>query len=274
MKERQSMSKKLSTVFLITGIIVATASLGACSTQNITQQAFAEAIPTAQMQKEKQTTPTSEPTTPTPPPPTPTPTPEPELFPVNSGLILGNQTAASAYVAFSEVEEDFDEVTVPGNSGNAVNYPIPALSKELGSLCVEGAYLYQTGHGWHKTRAGIPITHSAYDVRCRKPGQWDDRILAPANATVFGIETTYLAGRWVRIEMNINGDTVEISIAHTQITDTYNLREGQTLERGQVYALTGNSGENSYGAHMHLKMRINGIVVNPALYLPISRVYL
>ena len=48
--------------------------------------------------------------------------------------------------------------------------------------------------------------------------------------------------------------------------DTLLVTQGEFVERGQLIATCGNTG-NSFGAHLHFEVRINGDYVDPTGYL-------
>lgn len=68
------------------------------------------------------------------------------------------------------------------------------------------------------------------------------------------------AGNWVVIRHD-NG-LVTKYMHHT----SYTVREGQYVQKGQQVGYVGNTG-NSFGAHLHFQVELNGVPVDPQLYL-------
>lgn len=109
--------------------------------------------------------------------------------------------------------------------------------------------------GWGSGR-----NHRAIDI-CYYGGAYGKTIVAAHAGTV-----TYSGWKsgygWVVFIDSGNGITT--AYAHCS---KLAVSAGQTVARGQYIANIGNSG-NSYGAHLHFELNINGTRVNPLPYLP------
>lgn len=68
------------------------------------------------------------------------------------------------------------------------------------------------------------------------------------------------AGNWVVIN---HGNGFVTKYMHH---DYYTVTEGQYVEKGQQVGVVGNTG-NSFGAHLHFQVELNGVPVDPLLYL-------
>ena len=60
-----------------------------------------------------------------------------------------------------------------------------------------------------------------------------------------------------------HGNGVQTLYGHC---NSLNVKAGQSVSQGQVIAFVGNTG-NSYGNHLHLEIRGNGVAQNPQNYL-------
>ena len=68
------------------------------------------------------------------------------------------------------------------------------------------------------------------------------------------------AGNWVVID---HGNGLVTKYMHSLVTL---VNVGDHVERGQTIGLVGNTG-NSFGAHLHFQVEVNGVAVNPLTYL-------
>ncbi len=68
------------------------------------------------------------------------------------------------------------------------------------------------------------------------------------------------AGNWVVIS---HGRGIVTKYMHSQVTF---VSPGQHVERGQNIGLVGNTGQ-SFGAHLHFQVEVNGVAVNPLNYI-------
>ena len=68
------------------------------------------------------------------------------------------------------------------------------------------------------------------------------------------------AGNWIVIA---HGSGIVTKYMHSSVTY---VSPGDYVERGQNIGLVGNTG-NSFGAHLHFQVEVNGVAVNPANYL-------
>src|SRR5690554_2147476 len=72
-------------------------------------------------------------------------------------------------------------------------------------------------------------------------------------------------GNMVRVEHNINGQTVETLYAHMQY-GSIGVAAGQQVSVGQFLGAVGATGR-AYGAHLHLEIKVNGGNVDPYAWL-------
>lgn len=77
-------------------------------------------------------------------------------------------------------------------------------------------------------------------------------------------------GNHVIIQHTINGQSVQSVYAHMQY-GTSPLRAGDAIKVGDFIGLVGNTGD-SYGAHLHFEIRIDGVPVDPFAWLTTNAV--
>ncbi len=103
---------------------------------------------------------------------------------------------------------------------------------------------------------GIRQLHEGLDIA----GPVGSKIHAPADGVVTHVETE--AGYGKVLVLN-HGYGIVTRFAH----NSENLvKMGQTVKRGDVIALIGNTGRST-GPHCHYEVRVNGIPVNPMRYI-------
>lgn len=93
-------------------------------------------------------------------------------------------------------------------------------------------------------------------------------LAAPTGTPTYAADSGYVmyarwsdsAGNWVVIN---HGNGLVTKYMHH---DYYTVREGQYVEKGQQVGVVGNTG-NSFGAHLHFQVELNGNAVDPLLYL-------
>lgn len=99
-------------------------------------------------------------------------------------------------------------------------------------------------------------THTGLDIAAKT----GTPIQVVANGTVTFASTNGAYGKLVKVD---HGNGVETWYAHT--SKIY-VKVGQEVTAGEVIAAVGSTG-NSTGPHLHLEIRINGVHVNPQVYL-------
>lgn len=86
---------------------------------------------------------------------------------------------------------------------------------------------------------------------------------AAADGTVIIAGWSDSAGYWVVIDHG--GGLVTKYMHHSQII----VSAGQTVRKGQMIGYAGNTG-NSFGAHLHFQVEVNGVAVNPRPYFELQ----
>ena len=103
---------------------------------------------------------------------------------------------------------------------------------------------------------GAPEFHSGIDISSER----GTPVKAPAPGTVFfaGFQAEY--GNTVILD---HGNDIKSLYGHLQ---KIQVTQGQRVERGQVIAVSGNTGKSS-GPHLHYELLVKGQAVNPRGYL-------
>jgi murein DD-endopeptidase MepM/ murein hydrolase activator NlpD len=120
-------------------------------------------------------------------------------------------------------------------------------------------------HGWLTSRFGYRVSpfsgrrefHRGIDISARI----NTPVTAPADGTVSSVRRDRFSGRVVGLNHSYGLDTI---YAHLQ---KVLVKEGQTVKRGEVIALVGNTGRST-GPHLHYEVRLNGIPVDPLRFTP------
>lgn len=75
----------------------------------------------------------------------------------------------------------------------------------------------------------------------------------------------YGYGNYIMLDNGVDSSGNKINTLYGHLSNV-NVKEGQVVTRGQIIGYSGNTG-NSYGAHLHFEVRINGKCVDPIQYL-------
>lgn len=116
---------------------------------------------------------------------------------------------------------------------------------------VSGTVTSRFGSRWGSTHKGI-------DIGAPK----GTGIKAAASGTVVSASTGYNGGYGNCVVIS-HGNGIETAYGHCS---ALYVKVGQKVSQGQVIAAVGNTGR-SYGNHLHLEIRINGVAQNPQNYL-------
>lgn len=116
---------------------------------------------------------------------------------------------------------------------------------------VSGTVTSRFGSRWGSTHKGI-------DIGAPK----GTGIKAAAAGTVVSASTGYNGGYGNCVVIS-HGNGIETAYGHCS---ALYVKAGQKVSQGQVIAAVGNTGR-SYGNHLHLEIRINGVAQNPQNYL-------
>ncbi len=142
---------------------------------------------------------------------------------------------------------------------------------------------YITAHfGWYSP-GGYSTWHSGTDIGVPRGTQ----VFAGASGTViraatvtsdpngpynswgykdhsFSAANGYGYGNHVMIDHGVDGNGRRLVTLYGHLSSV-NVSVGQQVSQGQVIGYSGNTG-NSYGAHLHFEVRVNGTAVNPMSY--------
>lgn len=157
--------------------------------------------------------------------------------------------------------------------------PDPALAKLIDSQLATAKKLYATwtttntispnfilpAKGWFSSYFGIrriynnkvPSRHSGLDIAAEVGAP----IVAAGNGTVLAVENFVLTGNTVFVN---HGEGLITVYCHMSKVD---VKPGQPVTQGQLLGEVGATGRVT-GAHLHWEVVLNGVKVNPILFVP------
>ena len=137
-------------------------------------------------------------------------------------------------------------VTRAGNGGTAYKSIPISFQKPI-----RGTVTSRFGSRWGSNHKGI-------DIGAAK----GTKIKASAGGTVVTSSYGYNGGYGNYVVIS-HGNGIETAYGHC--SELY-VKVGQKVSQGDVIAAVGNTGR-SYGNHLHLEIRVNGVAQNPQNYL-------
>ena len=152
-------------------------------------------------------------------------------------------------------------------------YEVISYAEQLKALYTSSNYVYAVTSG--SVRWPFPFVSPYTDGFGARGGShmgvdFTPGEASPIYAVADGIVTTHVDdngsyGNHVILSHNINGQRVDSLYAH-MITGSSPLQPGDPIKVGDFIGLVGNTGQ-SYGAHLHLEIRLDGIQVDPFAWL-------
>jgi len=109
-------------------------------------------------------------------------------------------------------------------------------------------------------------THEGLDFR-GSWRYWKTYVLAPISGKVIKKEYHDSYGNRVVIRNRYGDNVILANIAH--LYEPASVEVGEIVERGERIGKAGNTGK-SFGAHVHIDLRINGQYVDPSIYMDID----
>jgi murein DD-endopeptidase MepM/ murein hydrolase activator NlpD len=104
--------------------------------------------------------------------------------------------------------------------------------------------------------SGLPEFHEGIDIMAN-PGT---RVLAPSSGSVAFVGSTHDYGNTILLD---HGNEIRTRFGHLE---RITVSRGQKVERGEIIALSGNTGRST-GPHLHYEIIVRGRPVNPRPYL-------
>ena len=178
------------------------------------------------------------------------------------GTALGHVESppAAPLSLLDELERVYAVVTEEGESLRALERFIANAGRVLTSLPsrwpVRGPVNSDFGPRLSPWSDGVGEHHSGLDIGAPR----GTSVTAPAPGTVVFSGSHAEYGIALVID---HGNDIKTLYGHLSRVD---VGPGQKVERGQVVALTGNTGRSS-GPHLHYEIQVAGKAVNPRLYL-------
>ncbi len=150
--------------------------------------------------------------------------------------------------ANSEVEKKIQQLQLDSEyAGGKMLWPLPTNQNRITS------YFGKRSHPLY----GYWSNHRGIDIRC----PYNTEVYAANSGVVIVAESHWSYGNYVIID---HGGKIATVYGHnTKLL----VSVGQEVNRGDVIALSGSTGEST-GPHLHFEVRVNGVIKNPIPYLP------
>ncbi|MDX1701686.1 MAG: M23 family metallopeptidase, partial [Melioribacteraceae bacterium] len=99
--------------------------------------------------------------------------------------------------------------------------------------------------------------HHGLDFLCNTGAQ----VIAPGDGTITYVGRHGGYGKVIRINHGFGYETIYAHLSK------YKVKKGQKVKRGDLIAISGNTGNLSTGPHLHYEVRHKGITLNPQNFI-------
>ena len=185
--------------------------------------------------------------------------------------VPGQTLAVSSEAALAETPRDSYEV-ISYAEQLRLKYPNVSYSYSATTGAIRWPFPYQVpisdGFGWRPNPSGVGEGHhNGLDFT---PGGGSPIYAVADGTVVLHSDEQYGYGNHVILTHNVNGLVFDSLYAH-MLTGSSPLNAGDPIKVGDFIGLVGDTG-NSYGAHLHLEIRVGGAPIDPFPFLTTNAV--
>ncbi len=177
---------------------------------------------------------------------------------INLVKYIGNQKILSEQLLSHPINAPVTKIVERGTRAQSLSMGTYTVYQTSGVFCWPVVDLYKVTSPFGQRRLG---NHKGIDISGANAS--GKLIVAGASGTV--IKAGWNNGGYGNYVVIDHGNGVETLYAH-MLNNSIMVNVGDVVQRGQTIGRVGNTG-NSFGAHLHFEVRINGIKLNPAPFL-------
>ncbi len=177
---------------------------------------------------------------------------------INLVKYIDNQKVLTEQLLSHPVNEPITKIVERGIRAQSLSMGTYTVYQTSGMFCWPAVNLYKVTSPFGPRRLG---NHKGIDIS----GANASGKLVVAGASGRVVAAGWNTGGYGNYVVIDHGNGIETLYAH-MLNNSLMVNPGDVVQRGQTIGRVGNTG-NSFGAHLHFEVRINGVKLNPAPFL-------